>query len=72
MKEIIFPDLPEGSTLHPYPMIRKNGIVSSCSGEMSLFVRNRQLLCLENDWADYYSDGDRKPFARIFDYGYAE
>ena len=68
MKEIIFPDLPDGSTLHPYPIIRKNGIVSACGGEMSLFVRNGQLLCLENDWVDYYSDGGRQPIARIFDY----
>jgi len=68
MQEIIFPHLSPDDVLHPYPVIQKNGIISNIGGEMSLFVRNGQLMCLENLWSGKDGDGKSQPCARIFDY----
>lgn len=63
MEEIRFPEV---SIINGKPLITKNGIISVCGGENSLFVRNNQLMRLENYWDGF--NGFPGPCAVIFDY----
>ena len=63
MNEIRFPKI---ERLQGTPNIVKSGILTSCGGECSVFVRRGQLLRLENEWSGF--DGVQGPCAVLRDY----